>query len=80
MTPLGKNVLLKWDLAEESRIIIPGPGPERPCTGVIVDVGEEVTNLTQGDAVMFTDSFSSKAIPGHTDLIVMNIDCIILKL
>lgn len=80
MKPLGKNVLVEWDQAEESRIIVPGGGPERPNTGVVKDVGAKVDELTEGDKVLFTDSFSSKPVPGYKDLLVMHEDSIMLIL
>ena len=79
MRPIGANVLVRWDQSEETKIIMVH-APERPNTGEVISTGSLVGEVSEGDKVLFTDSFSSKAVPDHKDLLVMHEDSIMLIL
>lgn len=79
MKPLGFNVLIKQDIPEKSPIILRDT-VDAPTTGVVIDVGSVVTEITEGDKVMFTNSYSSHLVPGHPDLLIMHKDSVLLIL
>ena len=79
MKPLGFNVLIKQDIPEKSPIILQN-AIDPPTTGVVMDVGSTVTDLTSGDKVLFTNSYSSHLVPGYTTLLVMHQDSVLLIL
>ena len=54
--PLGTNVLLQQDNPEtesEGGIIIPDKAQEAPGRGCVLSVGKDVTEVKDGDIVMF---------------------------
>jgi chaperonin GroES len=57
ITPIGKRVLIKQEVAEEktkSGIIIPDSGKkDRPERGEVIAVGEELAGVSVGDVVYF---------------------------
>ena len=79
MKPLGHNVLISRTPAEDATIVLLNP-VERPNTGVVLDVGSKVTEVKEGDKVMFADSFTAKPVPGEDDLMVIAEDMILLIL
>lgn len=80
MKPIGQHILVKQDIAPESKIIIPDGGPARPNTGEVIDVGVKIEEITQGDRIMFRDSFMAQQVPSEKDLLVMHEDNVLLIL
>lgn len=80
MRPIGRHILIRQDIAPESKIIIPDGGPARPNTGEVIDVGANIEEVTAGDRIMFKDSFMAQQVPGEKDLLVMHEDNVLLIL
>ncbi|CAM0022925.1 hypothetical protein VPHD148_0085 [Vibrio phage D148] len=80
MRPIGQHILIRQDVAPESKIIIPDGGPARPNTGEVIDTGMKVEEITSGDQIMFKDSFMAQQVPGEKDLLVMHEDNVLLIL
>lgn len=79
MRPIGSYVLVQTT-EDESKKIVLLTDPPKPNTGKVINVGVEIQEVTEGDIVMFRDSFSSTEVPNSPGLLVMHIDNIMLIL
>ena len=75
--PLGKRVLVKR--VEEanttmSGIIIPDNAQEKPSRGEVVAVSKEVTELTNGDVVLFGKFAGNEVSLGADKYLVLDTD------
>lgn len=75
--PLGKRVLVKR-LEEEnttsSGIIIPDNAKEKPSSGEVVAVSDEVTELSCGNKVVFGKYSGNEISLGAEKYLVMNVE------
>jgi chaperonin GroES len=58
ITPLGTRVLIKRNKVDDvsgGGILLPGNTDKKEKRGVIVEVGEQVDELSVGDLVLFAD-------------------------
>ncbi len=75
--PLGERVVVKRkeEKTTKSGILIPETTKEKPLEGTVVAVGEEVTNLSEGDTVLFGKySGSDITIDGEDFILLLNED------
>ncbi|WP_373036150.1 co-chaperone GroES [Sulfurimonas sp.] len=75
--PLGKRVLVKR--VEEanttaSGIIIPDNATEKPSQGEVVAVSKEVTELSNGDVVLFGKYSGNEVALGADKFLVLEVD------
>ena len=75
--PLGKRVLVKR--VEESNttasgIIIPDSATEKPSQGEVVAVSKEVTELVNGDVVLFGKYTGNEVSLGADKYLVLEVD------
>lgn len=71
MKPVGTNILVQLDSVEKGKIIVLNQ-TELPSTGLVINVGSKVDLVTEGDRILFRDSFSSTPVPGEEGLVVMD--------
>ena len=75
--PLGKRVLVKR--VEEanttmSGIIIPDNAKEKPSRGEVVAVSKEISELSNGDKVLFGQYAGNEVLIGADKFIVLELD------
>ncbi|WP_297195310.1 co-chaperone GroES [uncultured Campylobacter sp.] len=75
--PLGKRVLVKR--VEETKttasgIIIPDNAKEKPLTGKIVAVSKELSEVKEGDTVLFAKYGGTEVKLDSDEYLVLNID------
>lgn len=75
--PLGKRVLVKR-VEEEAKtasgIIIPDNAKEKPLRGKIVAVSKELSEIKDGDEVLFAKYGGTEVKIGAEEYLVLNID------
>ncbi|XPV67973.1 MAG: co-chaperone GroES [Halarcobacter sp.] len=78
--PLGKRVLVERTEVEEktaSGIILVDSAKEKPNTAVVKAVGSEVTELKEGDTVVFEQYRGTEFTLNGEDYLVLDIENII---
>ncbi|ASQ30774.1 10 kD chaperonin (cpn10) [Campylobacter avium LMG 24591] len=75
--PLGKRVLVKR--VEETKttasgIIIPDNAKEKPLTGKVVAVSKELSELKEGDTILFAKYGGTEVKLDADEYLVLNID------
>lgn len=75
--PLGKRVLVKR--VEETKttasgIIIPDNAKEKPLTGKVVAVSKEISELKEGDTILFAKYGGTEVKLDADEYLVLNID------
>ncbi|EAL5963017.1 co-chaperone GroES [Campylobacter jejuni] len=78
--PLGKRVLVKR--VEETKttasgIIIPDNAKEKPLMGEVVAVGKEITDITNGDKIVFAKYGGTEIKLDNNEYLVLNLDDIL---
>ncbi|HDZ4932571.1 TPA: co-chaperone GroES [Campylobacter jejuni] len=78
--PLGKRVLVKR--VEETKttasgIIIPDNAKEKPLMGEVVAVSKEITDITNGDKIVFTKYGGTEIKLDNSEYLVLNLDDIL---
>ncbi|EIN8284799.1 TPA: co-chaperone GroES [Campylobacter coli] len=78
--PLGKRVLVKR--VEETKttasgIIIPDNAKEKPLTGEVVAVSKEITDITNGDKIVFAKYGGTEIKLDNSEYLVLNLDDIL---
>lgn len=72
MKPLTKYIIVKQENKEvksESGLIISSK-PKVELKGIVLDVGELVTNITPGDVAHFTEVVHAGSVEGHEIFVV----------
>jgi len=80
LKPLGKRVLVQRTQAEEktaSGIILVDSAKEKPNTAVVKAIGSEVTELKEGDSVVFEQFRGTEFTFDGEDYLVLDIENII---
>jgi len=79
--PLGENVLVKPIEQEEKvgSIIIPDTAKEKPMTGEIVSVSDNISCLSAGETIMFGKYAGEEIEIDGKRLLIIPIDQILLK-
>ncbi len=78
--PLGKRVLVQRTEVEEktaSGIILVDSAKEKPNTAVVKAVGSEVTELKEGDTIIFEQFRGTELSLQGEDYLVLDIDNVI---
>jgi len=78
--PLGKRVLVQRTEVEEktaSGIILVDSAKEKPNTAIVKAVGSEVTELKEGDTIVFEQFRGSEFTLNGEDYLVLDIENII---
>lgn len=78
--PLGKRVLVERTQAEEktaSGIILVDSAKEKPNTAVVKAIGNEVTELSVGDTVVFEQYRGTEFTLDGEDYLILDIENII---
>lgn len=78
--PLGKRVLVKRTEVEEktaSGIILVDSAKEKPTTAIVKAVGSEVTELKEGDTIVFEQYRGTEFTLEGEDYLVLDIENII---
>lgn len=78
--PLGKRVLVQRTQVEEktaSGIIIVDSAKEKPNTAIVKAVGSEVTELKEGDTIVFEQFRGTEFTLDGEDYLVLDIENII---
>ncbi|QDF28120.1 co-chaperone GroES [Halarcobacter anaerophilus] len=78
--PLGKRVLVKRTEVEEktaSGIILVDSAKEKPNTAIVKAVGSEVTELKEGDTIVFEQYRGTEFTLEGEDYLVLDIENII---
>lgn len=78
--PLGKRVLVKR--VEETKttasgIIIPDNAKEKPFTGEVVAVSKEITDIVNGDKIIFAKYGGTEIKLDNSEYLVLNLDDIL---
>ncbi|HEF9863420.1 TPA: co-chaperone GroES [Campylobacter coli] len=78
--PLGKRVLVKR--VEETKttasgIIIPDNAKEKPLMGEIVAVSKEITDIVNGDKIVFAKYGGTEIKIDNSEYLVLNLDDIL---
>lgn len=75
--PLGKRVLVKRveePTTTASGIIIPDNAKEKPLSGIVKVVSSEITDVKEGDRVMFAKYSGTELKLNGEEFLVLNID------
>ncbi|EAI8243209.1 co-chaperone GroES [Campylobacter coli] len=78
--PLGKRVLVKR--VEETKttasgIIIPDNAKEKPLMGEVVAVSKEITDIANGDKIVFAKYGETEIKIDNSEYLVLNLDDIL---
>ncbi|EIC8385227.1 co-chaperone GroES [Campylobacter coli] len=78
--PLGKRVLVKR--VEETKttasgIIIPDNAKEKPLMGEVVAVSKEITDIANGDKIVFAKYDGTEIKIDNSEYLVLNLDDIL---
>ena len=78
--PLGKRVLAKRvedTKTTASGIIIPDNAKEKPLMGEVVAISKEISELKNGDKILFAKYGGTAVKLGNDEFLVLNIDDIL---
>ena len=78
--PLGKRVLAKRvedPKTTASGIIIPDNAKEKPLMGEVVAISKEISELKNGDKILFAKYGGTEVKLGNDEFLVLNIDDIL---
>lgn len=78
--PLGKRVLAKRvedTKTTASGIIIPDNAQEKPLMGEVVAISKEISELKNGDKILFAKYGGTEVKLGNDEFLVLNIDDIL---
>ena len=77
--PLGKRVLAKRveDTKTTACLIIPDNAKEKPLMGEVVAISKEISELKNGDKILFAKYGGTEVKLGNDEFLVLNIDDIL---